>query len=81
MINIILFYFQDGKVCNKETTYCSIFLMAQCPLSLALADRFTHGDQYSREIICDNSTNEEGKDIITVVISFHSTNDKKQANI
>ena len=41
--------------------------MAQCPISLGLADRFTHGDQYSREIICDNSTNKTGKYIITVV--------------
>ena len=80
MIDIILFDFQDGKVCTKETTYCSIFLMAQCPLSLAIADRFTHGDQYSREIICDNSTNAEGNDIITVVINFYPNNNK-QANI
>ena len=57
--------FQNDKVCKKESTYCAIFVMAQCHLSLGLADRFTHGHQYSREIVCDNSTNENGKDTKT----------------
>ena len=66
---IRLTQFQNDKECKKESTYCSIFVMAQCPLSLAHADRFTHGAQYSRQIICDNSTKAEGKDIIRVVLN------------
>ena len=46
---------------DVKTIYCGLFIRAQCPISLIEADRFTYGESYTREIVCDPNIKESCK--------------------
>ena len=52
---------QGNKTCEKYDTYCELFVMTQCVVSLSLADQFRYAESHPREIVCDSATNENSR--------------------
>ena len=48
-------------MCETYGTYCELFIMTQCAVSLNLADQFRYAENNPREIICDFATTEKSK--------------------